>query len=62
MADYVLLVHKLGMGNWQITLEIGRLFELLPAASDPGADPHDQDPTGAHAADGMGKRSTLRCR
>lgn len=29
MADYVRLVHKRGMGNVQITLEIGRLFDIL---------------------------------
>jgi len=29
MAAYVRLVHKRGMGNVQITLEIGRLFDIL---------------------------------
>jgi ubiquinone biosynthesis protein len=29
MADYVRQVHKRGMGNVQITLEIGRLFDVL---------------------------------
>jgi ubiquinone biosynthesis protein len=29
MADYVRQVHKRGMGNVQITLEIGRLFDIL---------------------------------
>lgn len=29
MADYVATVHKRGMGNVQVTLEIGRLFDIL---------------------------------
>jgi ubiquinone biosynthesis protein len=29
MADYVRQVHKRGLGNVQITLEIGRLFDIL---------------------------------
>jgi ubiquinone biosynthesis protein len=29
MADYVRQVHKRGLGNIQITLEIGRLFDIL---------------------------------
>ena len=29
MADYVCQVHKRGLGNVQITLEIGRLFDIL---------------------------------
>jgi predicted unusual protein kinase regulating ubiquinone biosynthesis (AarF/ABC1/UbiB family) len=29
MADYVRLVHKRGLGNVQLTLEIGRLFDIL---------------------------------
>ncbi len=29
MADYVRLVHKKGLGNVQLTLEIGRLFDIL---------------------------------